>query len=202
MITNLSQFINQNNDNEDNKLTGVVTPYDQKFKRKEKDGFTIFEIIEDETLLNTFSRNVFPDIVKMNNGEIFMSPTKKIIQTLHEYYIKWFLLDKNFHISHDHDYPYVNIPKDGYLMKIVIPKLSEYPDDFEIEYICDINNIQTQIDNSINNITHIDSQNSIDVDTKELLTIENFDPTKYPKIYELLINKKDFFNKYLTFIYE
>lgn len=190
-------------DNKKSLMDYVVTPYNQKFNRKEKDGFSLFDIIENESLLKRFSRYTFPEFQKMDNGNIFMQPTKKVIQTLHEYYIKWMVLDNNFTPSHDHDYPYANVPKSGYLIKIVIPNLHDNPLDntFTIEYACDINNIVTRSFDSINNIDRT-NQNSINVDMKEDLEIEPFDPAMYPKIYELVLNIKEFFKLYLSDVIE
>ena len=206
MITNLSDFIKPVNDNPENLLKGVVTPYDQKFNRKTEDGFSLFEIINNESLKSRFNKFVFPEFRIMDNGEIFMSPVKRVIQTLHEYYIKWMVLDDKFAPSHDHDYPYVNVPRNGYLVKIVIPVLTENPNDFDIEYICDINNIQTNIYDSINNINQpkvIDaSQNAINVDIKEELGIEPFDPSLYPDFFKIISDKKRFSDKYLQHIFE
>lgn len=200
MITNLADFMKPVEENE-NSLKGVVTPYDQKFRRKEKDGFTLFEIIQNDALKERFAKNIFPEFQIMENSEIFMEPTKRIIQTMHEYYIKWFILDENFVPSHDHDYPYVNVPKKGYLVKIVIPRLSDNPIENEcvIEYACDINNIEAYTCDSIHDINR---QESINVDMKEDLQLEAFDCTKYPEIYKLVTNKQDFFKKYLSHIFD
>lgn len=205
MITNISSFIKHTETNENmNSLKGVVTPYDQKFNRKEKVGFTLNEIVNNESLRDRFVTNSFPIFQVMENGEIFMDPVKRIIQTIHEYYIKWIILDDAFIPSHDHDYPFVNIPKSGYLMKVIIPKLYDNPieNDFSVEYVCDINNIQTETSDSLNNNQVIQNHNVVDVNMNEILTIEEFNATVYPKVATLIMNKNEFFKEYLLNIFD
>ena len=202
MITNLSSFMKPMT-NEENSLKGVVTPYDQKFNRKEENGFTLTEIVTNDVLYNKFIKNTFPNIQIMENGEMFMDPSKRIIQTLHEYFIKWIILGEDFKPSHDHNYPYVGIPKTGYLMKIVIPKLSDNPfeNNFTVEYLCDINNIQTRMDDSISNID-ASNQTSVNVDMNENMTVESLNERRYPAVCKLLSDKDEFIRNYLMDVFE
>lgn len=178
--------------NPTNSLKGVVTPNDQLLRKKSSGGLTLKEIIYDNSILCKFPNYTFPQIRIMDNGNMFMDPRKRMISNMHEYRIKWFVLNEQFEISHDHDYPFVPIPSKGYLMKISVPITSLEKQEYQIDYIIDINHIHTEV---------VESKTENGTTESELQLPEcNFQ--MYPSVYELVSDNQEFFNKYLIDIVE
>ena len=201
-INNLSSFIKPvENKNTENSLKGVVTPLNQTYHKSNNSlTYDLLEIINNEDLLAKFRNYTFPRIEKTSDNTLFIVPTKRVISSLENMYIKWLVLDENHQPMSNHNYPMVPLPKKGYLMKIVLPVTSEDPSDFMIEYLVDYHNIPIQIISGVNNITQVQSslgQSSIQVNKDDTLSVELFDMSRYPEVTNLIMNKNEFFKNYL-----
>lgn len=178
----------------------VVTPFTQTFNVSENIGLDIMDILNDESKISKFPRFTFPKIEVMTNGEMFINPCKWVVMPTGNYYIKWLIFNKDFTPVHDHHYPATRLPKEGYMMKVIVPVLSENPDEFQIEFVVDYHNIHVEISNSIENISQIQSstqQTSVQVSTQNGLSIEGYMLGKYPEIDSLISDKKLFFDTYI-----
>ena len=179
----------------------VVTPFNQNYRKQESRGFDLIEILNNENVLSQFKKHTFPSIEKTSTGNIFITPVKRVMSSTENYCIKWLIFNKDFTPVHNHNYPMVPLPANGFLMKIVVP-ITKQLDDFIIEYIVDYHNIQVQFENSIANVTQvesqvIDGQNSIQVSQNSKMVIV-FDISEYSEIMKLVSNRTEFFNNYLS----
>lgn len=186
-----------------NSLDGLgVTPFNQNFNNSEERGFNLLQILNDESLLAKFQRFTFPKVETMSDGCMFINPRKHVITPTENQYIKWLIFNTDFSPVHDHNYPMTRLPKNGYMMKITIPILSENPDEFQIEYIIDYHNIQVDVSNSINNISQIqnsdDRQITVQVNAQNELNIKEYMLGVYPEIDSLISDKKLFFETYAS----
>ena len=181
----------------------VVTPFNQNFNKSDDNGFDLSTIINDERIMSKFQRNTLPRIEIMTDGGMFINPRKYVIGPNENYYIKWLVFNKNFEPVNDHNYQMTRIPKNGYMMKIVIPNIYEKLDDIEfvIEYVIDINNIKFEVSNTIGDISPLqsisDEQTSIHVTTENNLYFKSYTLGEYKEIDKLILDKKSFFEKYV-----
>ena len=167
----------------------VVTPEMQKSMIKEET-LDLFEICDKKEIMNKFDQYTFPELLKMDSGEIFFNPHKSVRDTTTAFCIKWLVFDKDFNPIHGHDYPMVRLPLECYLMKIVIPLMTEMINDFGIEYLIDIRNIDI-IRNETQSITEEQFSDAT------VLRIRPFDFESFPKIKELMDDKLLFFRRYV-----
>ena len=188
--------------NRTNKNPGFVTINEQK--RLCLKGLSLRDIIIKNGTNYNFKPYLFPEFNVMTNGDIFFDPCVSIINVSRREFVKWFVLDKQWNISHDNSYNFVRLPKEGYMMKISIPIVSDTIESFEVEYVVDITNIniiesfevEHVVDIDTNHIFALNDPHLMEVDS--LNTIESIDVTKYPEFIELINDTTSFIKKYLT----
>lgn len=186
-----------------NSLKGVVTPYQQKYMKADKDGFDLMSILDDEILKNKFPRYTFPQIEKTSDGTCFIVPTKHVISTTDNFYVKWLILDEKYQPVSNHNYPMVPLPKKGYLMKVMLYVTSPNPTDYAIVYLEDFHNIHVQSILSMNGMSQVQSsqvenQSFIQANEDDKMMIQPFDLSHHPGITTLLSDRSEFFKKYLS----
>ena len=188
----------QDNSNPDNLLKGVVTPLKQSMGRMNGEGFSLDKIYENQELLSMFKKNEFPRFERTADG-LFFEPIGKVISTIHTYYVKWFSLNKDFEISHDHNYQFTRIIPNGYLMKVSVPRMSDQISDYEINYVIPVDNIQ-----AIPFYGKVQSERTIDTTSEPTsqYAIPQFDISMYPQLMGLLSDKESFITNYLSDILE
>lgn len=174
----------------------LVTPYQQQFGMKENASFTLMEIINNPEKLNRFQPYEFPDVDITSDGNIFIQPTKHIIRTLEDYYIKWipgmYSNEDGFIPSHDHNYPYASIMKNQWIMKVVIQRidLQAKKNIFEIKWFSQISDIHTMCGQDA-------SGNTVEM-------VRPFQLEEFPALHNQLSNEDDqriFFQKYISDVY-
>lgn len=202
-LTNKMEMMNSNiikkqETNNKNLLTGVVTPLKQSMKKMNSEGFSLDVIYENPDILSMFRKNEFPKFEKTADG-LFFEPIGKIISTIHTYYVKWFSLNSNFEISHDHNYQFTKIIPNGYLMKVSVPRMSDQINDYEINYVIPVDNIQ-----AISFYGKVQSERTIDTisEPTSQYAVPQFDISMYPQLMTLLSNKDFFIENYLSDILE
>jgi hypothetical protein len=164
----------------------------QQMKKMNKDNYTLDDILEIPELRAKFPSSEFPKFEKTADG-LFFQPVGRVVSTTHILYVKWFSLDKNLQISHDHSYPFVRIIPNGYLMKISVPRTADYISDFEVNYITPVDNIQ--VSESIN--PSYTSEITDNHGAVELLNVLKFNTTDYPSLVPLFTDREGFINEYL-----
>jgi hypothetical protein len=203
-INNLSNFIKpvDTMNKVENSLKGVVTPFNQTYHKSEDSmGFDIIEIIDDEKMLSRFDRYTFPHIEKTSDGTLFITPTKRVLTSTENYYVKWLVLNEEFQPLSNHNYPMLPLPKNGYLMKIVLHVTSDNPTEFIIQYVVDYHNIGIQTVSGVNGISQVQSsfsgQSSIEVDKADSISVKTIDISRIPQIMSMINDKESFFKEYL-----
>lgn len=198
METMNSNIMKRQEKNNKNLLTGVVTPLKQSMKKMNSEGFSLDVIYENPDILSMFRKNEFPKFEKTSDG-LFFEPIGKIISTIHTYYVKWFSLNSNFEISHDHNYQFTKIIPNGYLMKVSVPRMSDQINDYEINYVIPVDNIQ-----AISFYGKVQSERTIDTisEPTSQYAVPQFDISMYPQLMSLLSNKDFFIENYLSDILE
>ena len=178
-----------------NPLKGVVTPFTQKYRRTDSVGFQLSEILDGE-MWKRFKKNTFPKVEKTSDGKMFIQPRKHVMSTMENHHVKWLVLTTDYKPVHDHNYPMVQLPKNGYIMKVVIPITSEKLSEFMIEYVIDYNNIQIESINTIGNIKD-KTQEIFQMTRDENISIK-FNIDNHRPVLELISNREEFFSKYLS----
>jgi hypothetical protein len=172
----------------DNTFRGIVTPHMQQMRKMHKENYTIQDVISNPEFRNKFPQSEFPKLEQTAEG-IFFQPITRVVSTTHVFYVKWFSLDSEFNISHDHNYQYVRIIPNGYLMKVSVPRTSDSISDFEVNYVTPVNAIQ--VSETINK--------ALQEDASEEYNVQKFDPNAYPVLVsQLFVDSKNFIDVYLT----
>ena len=143
-------YTKKEDDVSSNIIKGVITPYDQVFKKKPSTGFSLSEVLENENISKNFDQFTFPKIISTDDEKQWIDSVAHIISPNGERYVKWLIFNKDKKPVHDHNYPMTNIPDDGYLVKITIPVMKENPREFIVDYIIDLNDIHFNIESTIN----------------------------------------------------
>lgn len=160
-----------------------VTPMLQRTKGKGK--LSLVNIIEDTSLRSQFRSTEFPSF-SLTDKTYFFTPVTKVTSITGTYYIKWFSLDQNFRIAHDHNYQFASLNPEGYLMKITVSRLSREINDFQIAYVCDVNDIhcsEMQAQEEVSGRTLDDLPK-----VKSYLSVQEFNPMEYPSIMAMVEN--------------
>lgn len=161
-------------------------------KIHEKD---LLSLMENTQALSLFTKDYFPELVKMDNGDLYVLTNKFVYSSTGSMHYKFFHFDKDGKLLTDPSYNYTLLNKDGYLMRISI----RYPVtsiEFNVDYLIKMDNIEYRQDISVgnsfqkdrNNISHLLSFQSLDI--RENIAA----PFK-----DLILNHKDFFINYLDF---
>jgi len=177
-------------------LKGVVTPMNQKLGIYGKSNIKIDDIVGNEVLINEFEKNTLPVMNKMTDGDIFFKPTMKVLQNSFCTYLKWFSLSETFQISHDHDYEFARLNKNGYLMRISIPRVSKVIMSFQVDYIIKVDQF-TPIAIS-QNMQSGETEGKLE----EKLRMPYFFIEDFPQINALIQEPENFINTYLRDIQE
>lgn len=172
-----------------NSIKGVVTPYDQMFRKKENTGFSLLEVLENENISKNFDKFTYPDIISTDDGKKWIDSVSHVISPNGERYIKWLLFTKDKKPVHDHDYPMTILPEDGYLVKITIPVREEEPREFTVDYIIDLTDIHFNIESSVNTLSGDENANDI----------YHLIPNDVPEIQDFMRQER-FFDDYLSYI--
>ena len=180
-----------------NQLKGVVTPFSQKYHRSDSSGFELEEIVNGD-MIKRFKKDTFPKVEKMSNGNLFIQPTKHVMSTTENYYVKWLVLDSSYQPTHNHDYPMVELPKNGYIVRISVPITPEKTPQFMINYVIDYHNIQIDSMNSLGNVEQDQSPYQA---IREETVVVRFNINEHLPLLNLISNREEFFSKYLNDIY-
>jgi len=108
---------------------------------------TLKDFITDESKLN-FPKYYLPNITNVNDT-LFIIPSKHVVSSNDDYYIKYLILDKDKMPIHGHSYPFVEVPNEGYIMKIRVEYTNIEVREFQIEYMVDINDIKFNVTSSL-----------------------------------------------------
>ena len=190
-----------NGSNAKNLLDYVVTPLKQKMKGMKSEGFTIEQIAENPEIRNMFRTHEFPSFEKTLDG-IFFTPTAKVISSTQQYYVKWFSLDKDFHISHDHDYQFTRLIPNGYFMKTTLSGIKESML-LEIQYVTPVDNIkvsqiyETRPELPVSLNDDINPSNAV-----SQYAVQPYQIGMYPEVYNVLSDTASFINNYMQDILE
>lgn len=191
----------------ENSMRGIVTPLKQKMRNMNGTGFKIDLIATDENTQNLFMPNEFPKMEKTADG-IFFQPLARVISTSRQYFIKWFSLSKDMEFSHDHDYQYARINEDGFLMKVVVPRTSEYISDYEVKYVTPVNNIsvsEIQTNQGMISASTIDIHGEVETSNVPSIkyVVSPFIPqNQNEQLLQVLMNRNEFIKTYLHDILE
>lgn len=140
-----------------------------------------------------FPSKYIPHIVETADG-FFIEPVTSFKTGGIKTYVKFLILDKNFIPIHGHDYAFVKLPTEGYLMRILLNNKTdkELSEDFIINYVIDINNITVVSSREINTQSGVNELSTIEIKAFENI-IDSYDE----RIFSLLSNKDVFFKTYL-----
>ena len=206
---NSSKYINhvQKEDMNPNNVV-LCTPDIQKNYSTSNTGIELdlFKLIHDEKMIKKFENLTFPEFRVMTNGSIFIDPAKKIISPGVEMYIKWLVLDKNMVPVSDCNYNFVELPQEGYLVKIVIPimsnDLSKIKESYNVQYFVNYRNIPIEVNNEIieNRSIRNTEMDEINLDSYEQLKIVEFNGTNQKE--RNLLDNENFFRDYIEHIFE
>lgn len=154
----------------------------------------LFKIYNDENVKSQLMKDTLPNIIDTTSNELFIDPHTKSIVNQVEIRTKWLLFNKDNEPIHGHNYPMVRIPKVGYLMKITVPITTDKSKitDFGIDYYVDIRNIEVE---RMTNLER-DNENGNTI-IKDFIAIKSFDIARHPELHSILLDRDDFFNKYV-----
>lgn len=135
--------------------------------------------------------------IEILDEAVFMVPTKHVISANDDYYIKYLVLDENQVPIHGHDYPYVRLPSEGFILKIN----SHYNDakiqEFSISYLLNINDVKLIPTTELQAVTTADNE----PDIEGILTYDFYpiSTSEYTRSLEMLLaDRKLFFDKYIS----
>lgn len=174
-----------------------VVTREMQMKNMRPDCISLIKIANDPKLYDKFAYNTFPKFKTMEDGEVYFEPVCQVISSLQTHYVKWFMLDRRFQISHDHSYPHVRVIPDGYFMKIKLSINIDKITGFEVIYITKADDIEimdyadTRRDSAY--IEDIVEDAKVYRWTVPLLNIATF----YPQIVPLLTDSDRFIKTYL-----
>jgi hypothetical protein len=121
------------------------------------------------------------------NKEVFLETVCTRYSNTGSTHIKFLMIDKRTNeITNDSGYPFMKIPKEGYLVRLVLPKRVPISDMLELSYIVDINNISFNeyIDNGVNKIVGFNSIEDINSILKNPEILNMDDISKENLIYK------------------
>ena len=149
---------------------------------------------KDDEKRKGFPKKYIPNIIETESG-FFIQPVEKIIDIAIRGYVKFLVLDKNFTPIHGHDYQFVRLPDEGYLMRIVLTYKDDrnLSEDFTVDYIININDIEVVsfIEKSTNN------KEILDGGITETKYFEHCRDLEADVLSNLLADRNEFFRLYL-----
>lgn len=182
-------YVRKENPEPSSSIKGVVTPYDQMFRKKETLGVSLFDVLGNDDIMKSFDSSTFPNIIHTDDGRKWIDSINHIISPNGERYIKWLIFSKDKKPVNDHNYPMTSVPDEGYLVKITIPVREEEPKEFLVDYIVDLKDIHFNIESSINKLS----------DIHESCDRYHIIPNDIPEI-QVFMRQERFFNDYLRYI--
>lgn len=161
-------------------------------------GITLYDIVNSDKV-KQFPTNYFPFIQKTNSG-IFICPRSKVISTNERYYIKYLVI-KNcgaiLKVVNDHNYPMVELPKDGFIAKFRMDFINIADRGYSLDWFIDYNNvsINQNVDKSL--IRNFGSNNSQELNEQNKVSYSLSDDPNIGFIQQLS-QTSNFFDEYLS----
>jgi len=170
---------------------GIVTP-DFQTQHMINAGLNLIKIYTDDDLMRKFKSHTFPYASITTDKEIFITPLRHVKISTDDYNTKWLVLDANFKPVHNHDYPMVPLPTNGYLMKIDYHYYNKnVAGNFTVDYLIDYNNLHVNI------VTEKVGNNVI-----ERYEFDKFNPLEYADKIDHFNDKVEFEKLYLYDIFD
>lgn len=117
-------------------------------------GVSILSILEDPTYQDLIKNKYIPDIV-CTIDETFLHSVSKTFSDIGGELIKFLIINKNTkEITNDSEYEFTRFPKEGYLIRLSLPRRNTTYHFLKLDYIVDINNviINEYMDNGVKKV--------------------------------------------------
>lgn len=161
-------------------------------------GNSLYDIVKSPKR-DMFPPNYFPFMEKTASG-IFIRPRSKVISSNERYFVKYLVIRNCgaiMKVCNDHNYPMVELPKDGFIAKFRIDFVSIADRGFSLDYFINYNDV-TISENVEKSLTRSQNKNGENVDLiEEDKTVFGLvdDPNK--SFIMQLVQQPNFFDTYL-----
>lgn len=175
----------------------LSTPFTQKYGTggRNKTLAELFQEKRDE--YTSCQENDLPKIEVMDTDSLFICPCRHIINTIDDRFYMWFITTPGGkEIIHGFDYPYVEVCKDSWIMKVEVTALSIKSENYiyEIKYFHPTNHIElTEVpyQNGPNQLRISPYNGNSEHPFSELTSEETFEKYIFPMLQSIGFSRRD-----------